>query len=783
MPTCGPPRSRPAGPGCWSATSTAARASAAFDAMLVLIETGRRLAGVELLGHLPASELLDKGGYDGIEDVAAGTTRAAFVPAQPPGDLDDGWTVDSRDSMARAAAPTVDGSGAVSGEVPWVVDAPGADLLVVVAVRDGAPVVVAVPTDGGGVSVEEVVRYDPTRRLGHVTFDGAAGHRARRRRRDRDRAGVEPRAGAARGRVGRRGRDVPGDGGPVREGALHVRPADRLLPGGQARPRRGHAAAGERALAPVLRGLGARVRARRVRDRRERGAVGGRRGARLRARARTSPSTAASARRGSTTRRCSSAARSCRAGCSAGRRARPTASPASCCERDGRRGPARPPRASRRGATRYWSHDRCTFPLPEGHRFPIRKYGLLRERVEQAGLGDGVRVPAARRGRRSRSSTTRRTSSACAPAALGAARAARPRPAVVARARRARAALVAGHGRGGARRAARRLGHEPRRRHAPRRSRVRPRLLPVQRRRARDARPARRGRDRARARRRLRRPPGRRHRRAVRRRPADVRAVGPRRGELPVPPRDVGPRRRPADAAPATTSTSTRSRPRCTSRSPSPAPTSSIFLAGADPWEGDGARPPRAHEGRPARPRRARHRPRRRLRPAVLRHARRRLRARRRATPSRSRSRPRSSSPTARGGDYTRLARGHSSAGRAPALQAGGRRFDPGWLHHSGGCCSVCCCSSSSSRCSSCCMVLAEPLDVLLRPRRRPRRPRSRRAARLARRAPADRSAGRSPSPSSRGRRSATRGRRRARRAPRPAPGSPRPACPAPPPG
>src|SRR3954454_14173896 len=28
-----------------------------------------------------------------------------------------------------------------------------------------------------------------------------------------------------------------------------------------------------------------------------------------------------------------------------------------------------------------------------------------------------------------------------------------------------------------------------------------------------------------------------------------------------------------------------------------------------------------------------------------------------------------------------RLPRGHSSVGRAPALQAGGRRFDPGWLH------------------------------------------------------------------------------------------------------
>ena len=31
----------------------------AFDALLVLTEAGRRLAGVELLGHLPASELLE----------------------------------------------------------------------------------------------------------------------------------------------------------------------------------------------------------------------------------------------------------------------------------------------------------------------------------------------------------------------------------------------------------------------------------------------------------------------------------------------------------------------------------------------------------------------------------------------------------------------------------------------------------------------------------------------------------------------------------------------------
>jgi hypothetical protein len=34
----------------------------------------------------------------------------------------------------------------------------------------------------------------------------------------------------------------------------------------------------------------------------------------------------------------------------------------------------------------------------------------------------------------------------------------------------------------------------------------------------------------------------------------------------------------------------------------------------------------------------------------------------------------------------TGTARGHSSAGRAPALQAGGRRFDPDWLQERAEC-------------------------------------------------------------------------------------------------
>ncbi|HEV2062189.1 MAG TPA: acyl-CoA dehydrogenase family protein [Solirubrobacteraceae bacterium] len=143
-----------------------------FDALLVMQELGRRLAGVELLGHLPASALLDAAGHESIDEVAAGSRRAVFVGAVPPGDLDDGWTVDSESGMTRAPAPAFDGSS-LSGSAAWVVDAPGADVFVVAAVQDGAPVAVVVEA-GDGVEVEEVFRYDPTRRLGHVRFDGAA---------------------------------------------------------------------------------------------------------------------------------------------------------------------------------------------------------------------------------------------------------------------------------------------------------------------------------------------------------------------------------------------------------------------------------------------------------------------------------------------------------------------------------------------------------------------------------------------------------------------------------
>jgi alkylation response protein AidB-like acyl-CoA dehydrogenase len=129
-----------------------------FDAMLVMTEVGRVIAPVPLLGHLPASWLLDRGGYDDLAAIASGDKRAALAAARPPSDTEPGWTVEPREGMAREEA-------SLSGTRYWVPDAPGADVVVAVG-EDGKAVVVENP------SVEDASRYDPTRSLGHVSLDG-----------------------------------------------------------------------------------------------------------------------------------------------------------------------------------------------------------------------------------------------------------------------------------------------------------------------------------------------------------------------------------------------------------------------------------------------------------------------------------------------------------------------------------------------------------------------------------------------------------------------------------
>jgi len=150
----------------------------AFDAMLVLGECGRVIAPIGLLGHLPASSILNDSpaGASLLEDLATGERRAAYLPVSPPDDLSGKWTVDPRSGLERPAAPTAsaDGDGArVSGQFSFVPDAPGADVLVGVALLDGKPVGVAIEDNASGVTVEATTRYDASRSLGHVTLENA----------------------------------------------------------------------------------------------------------------------------------------------------------------------------------------------------------------------------------------------------------------------------------------------------------------------------------------------------------------------------------------------------------------------------------------------------------------------------------------------------------------------------------------------------------------------------------------------------------------------------------
>jgi alkylation response protein AidB-like acyl-CoA dehydrogenase len=151
----------------------------AFDAMLVLGECGRVLAPVALLGHLPATAILNTSPSAAglLEPLATGARRSAYLPAMPPNDLVDGWCVDPKHGSTRPSAPQAkdDGKGGVlvSGTLAFVPDAPGAELLVGVALLDGKPTGVAIESSSNGVSVEEVHRYDATRSLGHVTLSGA----------------------------------------------------------------------------------------------------------------------------------------------------------------------------------------------------------------------------------------------------------------------------------------------------------------------------------------------------------------------------------------------------------------------------------------------------------------------------------------------------------------------------------------------------------------------------------------------------------------------------------
>ncbi|HEY5429398.1 MAG TPA: acyl-CoA dehydrogenase family protein [Solirubrobacteraceae bacterium] len=166
-------------PGLLIAEEHGGAALGGFDALLVAEECGRVLAGAPILGLLPATSILDAAGDASLAAVAAGEQRPTYVPARPPSELQDRWTVEPRSGFERAPAPraTVDGDQVtLDGTVSWVPDAPGADVFVAIGIDDdGRPVAAAIEAAAQGVTVEAVTRYDATRSLGHVTFAGARG--------------------------------------------------------------------------------------------------------------------------------------------------------------------------------------------------------------------------------------------------------------------------------------------------------------------------------------------------------------------------------------------------------------------------------------------------------------------------------------------------------------------------------------------------------------------------------------------------------------------------------
>jgi alkylation response protein AidB-like acyl-CoA dehydrogenase len=176
------PTAREAGwPGLLIDESAGGAGLDAFDAMLVLGECGRVLAGVALLGHLPATAILGDApnAAEFLPALAEGERRAAYLPSRPPGDIDERWSSDPASGLERSALPSAGASGedgrsvTLNGSFAFVPDAPGADVLVGVAMLDGRPVGVSVLGDAPGVEVQPVSRYDATRSLGHVTLSDA----------------------------------------------------------------------------------------------------------------------------------------------------------------------------------------------------------------------------------------------------------------------------------------------------------------------------------------------------------------------------------------------------------------------------------------------------------------------------------------------------------------------------------------------------------------------------------------------------------------------------------
>jgi alkylation response protein AidB-like acyl-CoA dehydrogenase len=137
----------------------------AHEAALLLEVCGRRLADAHLLGHLPAAALIEAAAADDElrTAVATGARRAALLATDCSGPGEE------------LTASDDDGEVIVSGAQRAVLDAPGADVLVLVG-RDARGALVAGHCDAPapGLTMYAVEPYDATRSLADVTLDRVA---------------------------------------------------------------------------------------------------------------------------------------------------------------------------------------------------------------------------------------------------------------------------------------------------------------------------------------------------------------------------------------------------------------------------------------------------------------------------------------------------------------------------------------------------------------------------------------------------------------------------------
>lgn len=127
-------------------------------------EAARALAPAPLVPSVIALDVAAQAGATAIAERIAGGTAAAFaVPVD-----DTGWVT------AGAQLPVWDGSS-LNGQVPVVVGAPDAELLLVLATAADGEVLLAVGADAEGVTVAAEQPLDLTATVGSASFVGVGG--------------------------------------------------------------------------------------------------------------------------------------------------------------------------------------------------------------------------------------------------------------------------------------------------------------------------------------------------------------------------------------------------------------------------------------------------------------------------------------------------------------------------------------------------------------------------------------------------------------------------------